>query len=62
MVLFWIPILIRHQIFLVPKKGTTILTTTHLDNNFSVGSGFRAADGLGSYKIPANTNQHLQMV
>ena len=29
MVKFWIPIIIRHLIFRVPKKGTIILTTTH---------------------------------
>ena len=27
----WIPIIIRHLIFRVPKKGTTILTTTHIE-------------------------------
>ena len=30
MVPFWIPIIIRHLIFRVPKKGTKVLTTTHL--------------------------------
>ena len=30
MVPFWIPIIIRPLIFRVPKKGTIILTTTHL--------------------------------
>ena len=27
---FWVPIIIRHLIFWVPKKGTIILTTTHI--------------------------------
>ena len=27
---FWVPIIIRHLLFRVPKKGTIILTTTHL--------------------------------
>ena len=31
MVPFWIPIIIRHLIFRVPKKGTIILTTTQMD-------------------------------
>ena len=26
---FWVPNIIRHQIFRVPKKGALILTTTH---------------------------------
>ena len=30
MVPFWVPIIIRHLIFRVPKKGTIIFTTTHL--------------------------------
>ena len=30
MVSFWIPTIIRHLIFRVPKKGTIILTTTHI--------------------------------
>ena len=30
MVPFWIPSIIRHLIFRVPKKGTIILTTTHV--------------------------------
>ena len=30
MVLFWVPIIIRHLLFRVPKKGTIILTTTHI--------------------------------
>ena len=28
---FWIPIIIRHLIFRVPKKGTIILTITHMN-------------------------------
>ena len=27
---FWAPIFIRHLLFRVPKKGTVILTTTHI--------------------------------
>ena len=30
MVPFWVPIIIRPLIFRVPKKGTIILTTTHV--------------------------------
>ena len=30
MVPFWIPIIVRPLIFRVPKKGTIILTTTHI--------------------------------
>ena len=30
MVPFWVPMIIRHLIFRVPRKGTIILTTTHL--------------------------------
>ena len=30
MVPFWVPIIIRHLLFRVPKKGTIILTTTHV--------------------------------
>ena len=30
MVPFWFPIIIRHLIFRVPKKGIIILTTTHI--------------------------------
>ena len=30
MVPFWVPIIVRHLIFRVPKKGTIILTTTHI--------------------------------
>ena len=30
MVPFWVPIIVRHLIFRVPKKGTLILTTTHI--------------------------------
>ena len=30
MVPFWVPIIIRHLICRVPKKGTIILTTTHI--------------------------------
>ena len=30
MVPVWVPIIIRHLIFKVPKKGTLILTTTHI--------------------------------
>ena len=30
MVPFWVPIIIRHLISRVPKKGTTILSTTHI--------------------------------
>ena len=30
MVPFWIPIIIRHLIFRVPKKGAIVLTTTHI--------------------------------
>ena len=32
---FWIPIIIRHLIFRVPKKGTIILTTTHITFSIS---------------------------
>ena len=38
---FWVPIIIRHLLFRVPKKGTIILTTTHIladgQANFFVG-------------------------
>ena len=27
---FWVPDIIRHLLFKVPKKGTLILTTTHI--------------------------------
>ena len=27
---FWVPIIARHLIFRVPKKGTLILTATHM--------------------------------
>ena len=37
MVPFWVPNIIRHLLFRVPKKGTLILTTTHINN-----SGFAA--------------------
>ena len=30
MVPFWVPIIIRHLLFRVPKKRTPILTTTHM--------------------------------
>ena len=30
MVPFWVPIIIRHPILMVPQKGTIILTTTHI--------------------------------
>ena len=30
MVPFWVPIIIRHLLFRVPKRGTIILTTTHM--------------------------------
>ena len=30
MVPFWVPIIIGHLIFRVPKKGPLILTTTHV--------------------------------
>ena len=30
MVPFWVPIFIRHLLFKVPKKGTIMLTTTHM--------------------------------
>ena len=30
MVPFWVPIILRHLLFRVPKKGTIILTTTHI--------------------------------
>ena len=32
MVPFWVPIIIRHLIFRVPKKGFIILTTTHIES------------------------------
>ena len=35
MVPFWVPIRIRHLIIRVPKKGTVILTTTHIINIMS---------------------------
>ena len=33
MVPFWIPVIVRHPIFRVPKKGTIILTTSHMDRH-----------------------------
>ena len=44
MVPFWIPIIIRHLIFRLPKKGTIILTTTPMrDSDMMVAPG--APDG-----------------
>ena len=31
MVRFWVPNIVRHLIFRVPKQGTLILTTTHIE-------------------------------
>ena len=28
---FWDPIIVRHPLFRVPKKGTPILTATHME-------------------------------
>ena len=39
MVPSWIPIIIRHLIFRVPKKRTTILTTTHIHTPRSEDAG-----------------------
>ena len=47
MVPFWIPILIRHIIFRVPKKGTKILTSAHL-LEYLAGSSSPAGQRLGS--------------
>ena len=35
MVPFWVPIIMRHLIFRVPKQGTVILTTTHMNERNS---------------------------
>ena len=48
MVPFWIPIIvIRHLIFWVPKKGTIILTTTHIDVEMFFKSCWRASVRTG---------------
>ena len=36
MVRFWVPKIIRHLIFRYPKKGTLILTTTHMVQAFEL--------------------------
>ena len=33
MVPFWVPSIVRHQVFFRTEKGTIILTTTHMDVN-----------------------------
>ena len=35
---FWVLIIIRHLLFRVPKKGTLILTTTHMTKAGIIGN------------------------
>ena len=53
---FWMPVIIWHLMFRVPKRGITIWTTTHMTQNtyFSESStlwlenlGFDASDPMG---------------
>ena len=53
MVLVWIPIIMRHLIFRVPKKGVIILTTTHL-SSYSMGALLKrpGSQNLGIFLNP----------